>query len=124
MDQHPGISSPRIVVTKLESENVSRPALRQPPVFDINDNFEDWEYQVRVYLHGVSPAAQGPYIISFLSKEAGRDFRSTGVDISSPADIIFETFKALFGQAATPGLFELQFEERKQRAEEDTALFV
>ena len=76
---------------RLGGENVARPVLRQPSVFKINDNFEGWEYQVCVCIHGVSPSLHTPYIISFLDKEAGRDFRSTGVEINSSTSVILRT---------------------------------
>ncbi|KAF7243130.1 hypothetical protein EG68_10358 [Paragonimus skrjabini miyazakii] len=45
----------------------------------------------------------GPYILSFLSEEAARMFRSTGVHPTAPAPVIRETLRQLFEKTGTPG---------------------
>ncbi|KAF6776674.1 hypothetical protein AHF37_03303 [Paragonimus kellicotti] len=100
------LSPPNVKSTKTQQMAVDdrgefRASLRQPPVFHPDDDFESWEFAVTIYLANVPERSTGPYILSFLSEEAAKMFRTTGVRPTAPATVIWETLRQLFEKTGT-----------------------
>ncbi|KAF6779564.1 hypothetical protein AHF37_00894 [Paragonimus kellicotti] len=101
-----------------------RASLRQPPVFHPDDDFESWEFAVTIYLANVPERSTGPYILSFLSEEAAKMFRTTGVRPTAPATVIWETLRQLFEKLELPAVYRERFFTRRQRPEESVDSFL
>ncbi|KAA3678986.1 uncharacterized protein DEA37_0011743 [Paragonimus westermani] len=60
----------------------------------------------------------GPYILSFLSEEAAKVFRTTGVRPTAPAPVIWETLRQLFEKPELPAVYREKFSSHRQKPEE------
>ncbi|KAF6777338.1 hypothetical protein AHF37_03843 [Paragonimus kellicotti] len=123
------LSPPNVKSTKAQQMAVDdrgefRASLRQPPVFHPDDDFESWEFAVTIYLANVPERSTGPYILSFLSEEAAKMFRTTGVRPTAPATVIWETLRQLFEKLELPAVYRERFFTRRQRPEESVDSFL
>ncbi|KAF7245307.1 hypothetical protein EG68_10393 [Paragonimus skrjabini miyazakii] len=71
-----------------------------------------------IFLASVPEKSIGPHILSFLSEEAARMFRTAGVRPTAPAPVIWETLRQLFEKLELPAVYRERFFSRRQRPEE------
>ncbi|KAA3674184.1 uncharacterized protein DEA37_0001986 [Paragonimus westermani] len=120
----PCVKSTYAQPTVVENRGEFRPSLKQPHVFHPDDDFESWEFAVTIYLTGVPENSMGPYILSFLSEEAAKMFRTTGVRPTAPAAVIWETLRQLFEKIELPAVYRETFFSRRQEPEESVDRFL
>ncbi|KAF7234328.1 hypothetical protein EG68_12087 [Paragonimus skrjabini miyazakii] len=99
---------------------ITQTANRFPP----DDDFESWEFAVTIYLANVPERSMEPYILSFLSEEAARMFRTTGVRPIAPASVIWEALRQLFEKLELPAVYGERFFNRHQRPGESVDSFL
>ncbi|CAH8588086.1 unnamed protein product [Dicrocoelium dendriticum] len=100
-----------------------RPVPRQPPVFRPGDDFDNWEFHVSLYLSSIPEKHVGPYVLSFLSEEATRLFRATGIPPTAPASEIWESLRGLFRKQEAAVLYRQKFAARTQQSGETVEAF-
>ncbi|KAF8562854.1 hypothetical protein P879_11747 [Paragonimus westermani] len=110
--------------TVMDDRGELRPSLKQPHVFHPDDDFEKWEFAFIIYLTGIPEHSMGPYILSFLSEEATRMFRTTGVRPTAPAAVIWDPLRQLLEKLELPAVYRGKFCSRRQKPDESVDRFL
>ena len=91
---------------------------RQPDTFAPGDDFDLWESVMRIYLKDVPAREHLQYIVSFLSKEATKQFLACKLPLDATSAELWGTLQSLFSFHKLPAAAMERLYERRQKPNE------